>query len=102
MHKFFHPKKKEQHQSGNKEFEVGSVDALSEKCKEQPPSEDDMKAYNTEVLPEQNKSIIWSIIKQLKIGESVKHLQLPIFVLQPRSLLEKLTDSFVHPELIHK
>jgi hypothetical protein len=63
-------------------------------------SEEDLRSKNAEVLPDQNKSIIWAIIKQLKVGESVKHLQLPTFVLQPRSLLEKLADSFVHPHLL--
>lgn len=72
--------------------------------KEEAMSEEDLKmnAHNSEVLADQNKSIVWAIVKQLKIGESVKHLQLPTFVLQPRSLLEKLTDAFVHPEIIEK
>eukprot|EP01118_Nematostelium_gracile_P005357 TRINITY_DN1689_c0_g1_i1.p1 TRINITY_DN1689_c0_g1~~TRINITY_DN1689_c0_g1_i1.p1 ORF type:complete len:424 (+),score=101.76 TRINITY_DN1689_c0_g1_i1:98-1273(+) len=70
--------------------------------KEEALSDEDLKmnAHNSEVLADQNKSIVWAIVKQLKIGESVKHLQLPTFVLQPRSLLEKLTDAFVHPEII--
>lgn len=65
--------------------------------KEDQPDEADLY---TEVLEEQNKSIVWAIIKQIKVGTEVKHLQLPTFVLQPRSLLEKLTDSLVHPQII--
>eukprot|EP01114_Cavostelium_apophysatum_P002536 TRINITY_DN1225_c0_g1_i2.p1 TRINITY_DN1225_c0_g1~~TRINITY_DN1225_c0_g1_i2.p1 ORF type:complete len:119 (-),score=11.06 TRINITY_DN1225_c0_g1_i2:58-414(-) len=63
-------------------------------------TEEDKKNYNSEVLADNNKSIIWAIIKQIKVGTEVKHLQLPIFVLEERSLLEKLTDSFAHPDLI--
>jgi len=65
-----------------------------------PLSAEEANHHDAEVLEDQNKSIIWAIIKQIKIGSEVKHLQLPTFVLQPRSLLEKLTDSFVHPELL--
>lgn len=32
-----------------------------------PLSEEDKLNYNTEELPEQNKSIIWAILKQLKV-----------------------------------
>jgi len=78
----------------------GETDPETMKGNDEAPSEEDLNNLNSEVLADQNKSIIWSIIKQLKIGESVKHLQLPTFVLQPRSLLEKLTDSLVHPEII--
>jgi len=66
--------------------------------KEEP--EVDPNTWNSQVLEESNKSILWSIIKQIKVGTEVKHLQLPIFVVQPRSLLEKLADNFSHAQLV--
>lgn len=75
------------------------VPTSNESAQDEKLSEEDLRSNNAEVLADSNKSIIWAIIRQLKVGESVKHQQLPTFVLQPRSLLEKLADSFVHPQL---
>lgn len=85
---------------GERTTENGKWDPETLLTQEEAPSPEDVADYNTELLDDQNKSIIWAIIKQLKVGTEVKHLQLPTFVLQPRSLLEKLTDSLVHPQII--
>ncbi|PRP77577.1 hypothetical protein PROFUN_00438 [Planoprotostelium fungivorum] len=58
--------------------------------------------YQKDHLEEGKKQILWAIIKQISIGSEIKHIQLPTFVIQPRSLLEKLSDSFVHPELLYR
>jgi len=51
-------------------------------------------------LPDSKKHLLWEVIKQVAIGTELKHIQMPIFALQPRSLLEKLTDTLVHPEIL--
>jgi len=62
-------------------------------------NEEDLSSFSCS-LEEPKKKILLSILKQIKIGQTIKHLQLPIFVLQPRSLLEKLADSFSHLNLL--
>jgi hypothetical protein len=53
-----------------------------------------------EVLPEENKSILLGMIKQLKNGMDLSRVTLPTFVLEPRSFLERLTDFMLHPQPI--
>ncbi|ELP94443.1 oxysterol-binding protein, putative [Entamoeba invadens IP1] len=48
------------------------------------------------------KSIIWEIVKQLRPGMSLDRVTLPTHILEPRSLLEKLTDYFTHIELVNE
>ncbi|EFA76562.1 oxysterol binding family protein [Heterostelium album PN500] len=47
-----------------------------------------------ETLTESKKDILMHLIKQIKVGSEIKHIALPCFLLQPRSLLESLTDNF--------
>ncbi|SAM04460.1 hypothetical protein [Absidia glauca] len=54
---------------------------------------------NTEVLEEGSKSILMGIIKQLSKDMDLSRVTLPTFVLEPRSMLEKITDFMAHPEL---
>ncbi|KAI8345295.1 hypothetical protein EDC96DRAFT_521683 [Choanephora cucurbitarum] len=57
---------------------------------------------NCEVLEEENRSIIMGLISQLRKGSDLSRITLPTFVLEPRSLLEKLSDFMSHPELLVK
>lgn len=59
-------------------------------------------ADNTEVLEDENRSIIMGLIAQLRKGTDLSRITLPTFVLEPRSLLEKFTDFMSHPELVVK
>eukprot|EP00004_Rigifila_ramosa_P013391 TRINITY_DN2956_c0_g1_i1.p1 TRINITY_DN2956_c0_g1~~TRINITY_DN2956_c0_g1_i1.p1 ORF type:complete len:382 (+),score=78.51 TRINITY_DN2956_c0_g1_i1:32-1147(+) len=53
----------------------------------------------TEALDEQSGSLLLALIGQLKIGMDLSRVTLPTFVLEPRSLLEKLTDFMSHSPL---
>ena len=54
-----------------------------------------------EVLPENNRSLLSELIKanSISIGMDLSKVVLPTFILEPRSLLEKLGDCMAHAEL---
>ncbi|KAH8549353.1 hypothetical protein BGW37DRAFT_429537 [Umbelopsis sp. PMI_123] len=54
----------------------------------------------TEVLEEGSRSILLSLASQLRKGMDLHRVTLPTFVLEPRSMLERITDFFSHPEYI--
>ncbi|GAA5795689.1 hypothetical protein HPULCUR_001051 [Helicostylum pulchrum] len=55
---------------------------------------------NTEEIEEGSRSILLSIASQLTKGTDLHRVALPTFVLEPRSMLERITDFMAHPELI--
>ncbi|KAF8936864.1 hypothetical protein EDD21DRAFT_373458 [Dissophora ornata] len=55
---------------------------------------------DTEVVDEGNRSILMDIISQLSKGGDLHRVTLPTFVLEPRSMLERITDFMSHPEII--
>ncbi|KAF9970217.1 hypothetical protein BGZ73_007106 [Actinomortierella ambigua] len=55
---------------------------------------------DTEVLGDEPRSILMGIISQLSKGMDLHRVTLPTFVLEPRSMLERITDFMSHPELI--
>lgn len=55
-----------------------------------------------EELPEENKSLIWIIVKQVRPGMDLSKVVLPTFILEPRSFLDKLSDSYYHADLLSK
>ncbi|CEP11368.1 hypothetical protein [Parasitella parasitica] len=57
---------------------------------------------SSEVLEDDNKSIIMGLIAQLRKGTDLSRVTLPTFVLEPRSMLEKITDFMSHPDLLVK
>ncbi|KAF9438688.1 hypothetical protein BGZ76_005831 [Entomortierella beljakovae] len=57
---------------------------------------------DTEVVEEGNRSILMDIIAQLSKGGDLHRITLPTFVLEPRSMLERITDFMSHPEIIIK
>ncbi|KAJ3268671.1 hypothetical protein HK104_005307 [Borealophlyctis nickersoniae] len=61
---------------------------------------DDADVDDKEVLDDEPKSILLGIIKQLKAGNDLHRVTLPTFVLEPRSMCERITDFMSHPELI--
>ncbi|KAF9184325.1 hypothetical protein BGZ51_003395 [Haplosporangium sp. Z 767] len=62
------------------------------------PTESD----DTEVVDEGNRSILMDIISQLSKGGDLHRITLPTFVLESRSMLERITDFMSHPEIIIK
>ena len=57
---------------------------------------------DTEVLDDGPKNILMGIIAQLGKSTDLHRVTLPTFVLEPRSMLERITDFMSHPELINK
>ncbi|KAF8523108.1 hypothetical protein BU17DRAFT_43974 [Hysterangium stoloniferum] len=55
---------------------------------------------DTSILDEQEGSVITSLISQLRIGMDLQKVSFPTFVLEPRSMLERITDFMSHPDLI--
>lgn len=58
-------------------------------------SEDDI-----EILNENTKSMLMQFMGQLKIGMDLTKIPIPCDFLEPRSLLEKLTDFNTHAHLL--
>ncbi|XP_014227907.1 oxysterol-binding protein-related protein 8 [Trichogramma pretiosum] len=52
------------------------------------------------VLQEEQKSLIWYLMKQVRPGMDLSKVVLPTFILEPRSFLEKLADSYYHANLL--
>ena len=61
-----------------------------------------IEGEDTEVVDEGNRSILMGIISQLSKGGDLHRVTLPTFVLESRSMLERITDFMSHPELIIK
>jgi len=51
-------------------------------------------------LDEEPKSILLGIISQLRIGMDLSKITLPVFVLEPRSMLERITDFIAHADIV--
>eukprot|EP00794_Sanderia_malayensis_P018145 gene18145-19955_t len=50
----------------------------------------------TEEMEEDNKSILWALLKQVRPGMDLSKVTLPTFILEPRSFLDKLADYYYH------
>lgn len=53
-----------------------------------------------EELAEENKSLIWFVVKQVRPGMDLSKVVLPTFILEPRSFLDKLSDSYYHADYL--
>ncbi|KAF8354628.1 obr-3 [Pristionchus pacificus] len=51
---------------------------------------------------EENKSLLWALLKQVRPGMDLSKVVLPTFILEPRSFLEKLSDYYFHADLLHE
>ncbi|GJN92580.1 hypothetical protein Rhopal_005610-T1 [Rhodotorula paludigena] len=58
-------------------------------------------ADDTEVLDDEPKNMLLAMISQLRPGMDLARITFPAFVLEPRSMLERVTDFHSHPELLH-
>ncbi|GAA5832768.1 hypothetical protein JCM11251_005755 [Rhodosporidiobolus azoricus] len=58
-------------------------------------------AENSEQLDDEPKNMLLALISQLRVGMDLSRVTLPVFVLEPRSMLERVTDFHSHPELLH-
>ncbi|XP_055908551.1 oxysterol-binding protein-related protein 8 isoform X2 [Eupeodes corollae] len=53
-----------------------------------------------EELAEEHKSLIWFLMKQVRPGMDLSKVVLPTFILEPRSFLDKLADSYYHADIL--
>eukprot|EP00124_Ichthyophonus_hoferi_P002330 Ihof_evm4s154 gene=Ihof_evmTU4s154 len=51
-------------------------------------------------MGEENKSIIWSLLKQVKPGMDLSKITLPTFILEPRSFLQLISDYYYHCDIL--
>lgn len=58
------------------------------------------EASQSGVLKGENKSLLWSLLKQVRPGMDASRIILPTFVLEPRSFLDKFSDAFYHCDLL--
>ncbi|XP_059080332.1 oxysterol-binding protein-related protein 8-like isoform X4 [Tigriopus californicus] len=54
----------------------------------------------TEEFSDENKSIVWFLMKQVRPGMDLSRVVLPTFILEPRSFLDKLTDYHYHEDYL--
>ena len=54
----------------------------------------------TEEISDENKSIVWFLVKQVRPGMDLSKVVLPTFILEPRSFLDKLSDYYYHADLL--
>jgi hypothetical protein len=59
-------------------------------------------AGQTEEVAEENKSLIVHLLKQVRPGMDLSKVILPTFILEPRSLLEKLSDYYHHCDILEE
>ncbi|XP_046300854.1 oxysterol-binding protein-related protein 5 isoform X2 [Marmota monax] len=55
-----------------------------------------------ETVSEENKGLIWVLLRQLRPGMDLSRVVLPTFVLEPRSFLSKLSDHYCHADLLSR
>lgn len=60
------------------------------------------EAAQVETVSEENKGLIWMLLKQLRPGMDLSRVVLPTFVLEPRSFLSKLSDYYCHADLLSR
>lgn len=60
------------------------------------------EACQTEEVADENKSLIWTLVKQVRPGMDLSKVVLPTFILEPRSFLDKLSDYYYHVDLLQQ
>uniref|UniRef100_G5E7C5 Oxysterol-binding protein n=1 Tax=Loxodonta africana TaxID=9785 RepID=G5E7C5_LOXAF len=60
------------------------------------------ESAQVETVSEENKSLIWVLLRQLRPGMDLSRVVLPTFVLEPRSFLNKLSDYYYHADLLSR
>ncbi|KAH8383358.1 hypothetical protein KR009_008152, partial [Drosophila setifemur] len=87
--------------------EPAQEDGGEQQCEETsyvPMTEEEFgeQGEQVEELAEENKSLIWCIVKQVRPGMDLSKVVLPTFILEPRSFLDKLSDSYYHADILSK
>ena len=74
-----------------------SPEELYEKCI--PDPDNTLGGMKDDVEPE-HPSVIGHIVKSLMPGQDLTRVQIPSFFLESRSLLERMADMMMHPDLL--
>ncbi|KAJ3026958.1 UNVERIFIED_CONTAM: hypothetical protein HDU68_004746 [Siphonaria sp. JEL0065] len=82
----------EDHESDNAE----TNDEFSEPL----PRKSTTSTVELEVLDDEPRSILLALVSQLTVGMDLHKVTLPTFVLETRSMCERITDFMSHPDLI--
>jgi len=69
---------------------------------EDPPEIFGTTENQTEEFSEENKSIVWFLMKQVRPGMDLSKVVLPTFILEPRSFLDKISDYYYHADIISR
>ncbi|XP_039762579.1 oxysterol-binding protein-related protein 8 isoform X3 [Pararge aegeria] len=67
---------------------------------EDPDTEIGVSGELVEEVAEENKSLLWFLLKQVRPGMDLSKVVLPTFILEPRSFLDKLSDNYYHADLL--
>eukprot|EP01111_Echinosteliopsis_oligospora_P003642 TRINITY_DN1571_c0_g1_i1.p1 TRINITY_DN1571_c0_g1~~TRINITY_DN1571_c0_g1_i1.p1 ORF type:complete len:431 (+),score=100.70 TRINITY_DN1571_c0_g1_i1:292-1584(+) len=59
-----------------------------------------IESPDAETLDEEPRNLLLALMKEIRIGMDLSRITLPTFILEPRSMLEKLTDFMTHGELL--
>ena len=59
-----------------------------------------IESVSTASLDVTSRNVVMDITKQLYKNMDLQRISLPTFFLEPRSLLERITDSLSHPDLL--
>lgn len=67
-------------------------------------AEDEFGAAGEQVeeLAEEHKNLVWFLVKQVRPGMDLSKVVLPTFILEPRSFLDKLSDSYYHADMLSR
>ncbi|KAJ0169693.1 hypothetical protein K1T71_014878 [Dendrolimus kikuchii] len=67
---------------------------------EDPDRECGVAGELVEEVAEENKSLLWFLVKQVRPGMDLSKVVLPTFILEPRSFLDKLSDNYYHADIL--
>ncbi|XP_073966222.1 oxysterol-binding protein-related protein 8 isoform X2 [Choristoneura fumiferana] len=67
---------------------------------EDPDRETGAAGELVEEVAEENKSLLWFLLKQVRPGMDLSKVVLPTFILEPRSFLDKLSDNYYHADIL--
>ncbi|XP_026325549.1 oxysterol-binding protein-related protein 8-like [Hyposmocoma kahamanoa] len=67
---------------------------------EDPDRETGAAGELVEEVAEENKSLLWFLLKQVRPGMDLSKVVLPTFILEPRSFLDKLSDNYYHADML--
>ncbi|EON68463.1 hypothetical protein W97_07673 [Coniosporium apollinis CBS 100218] len=85
------------HLTGHRRHSTSSARSSTEESRERGDSVNDK---DEEALDSEQGNVLSHIISQLRPGADLSRVTLPTFILEPRSMLERITNFMAHPELM--